>query len=201
LARALGTQGAAAYALPLLEDALPLCRKLSQDSVTALAIEVTAYVLSESADPHSCAELLGAGGALRERGFTRTAIETQLYEDAAAALSARLGREAFAGAQEAGRRVSSEQSIDRGLALVRQATPSTAKGPSVSSDGKAVHLSEREQEVLRLLATGSSNKEIARTLIISENTAKFHVTSILGKLKVSNRAEAVTVAVRQRLFE
>ncbi|MGW8592019.1 MadR family response regulator transcription factor [Dietzia sp. NPDC055877] len=61
-------------------------------------------------------------------------------------------------------------------------------------------LSGREVEVLRLLAEGKSNKEIGVELFISATTAKFHISNILRKLKVSRRAEAVYVASRQGLL-
>jgi two-component system, NarL family, response regulator LiaR len=62
-------------------------------------------------------------------------------------------------------------------------------------------LTERELEVLRLLARGLQNKEIAATLHISERTAKFHVSSILGKLGAGNRTEAVRLAAQQGLIQ
>src|SRR6266571_6523082 len=55
-------------------------------------------------------------------------------------------------------------------------------------------LTERELEVLKLLAQGMPNKEIAAQLVISERTAKFHVSSIMGKLGATNRTEAVSLA-------
>ncbi len=58
-------------------------------------------------------------------------------------------------------------------------------------------LTEREREVLQLLAQGKTNKEIAAALVITERTVKFHVSSILGKLGAGNRTEAVTVAAQQ----
>ena len=57
-------------------------------------------------------------------------------------------------------------------------------------------LSERESEVLALLADGAANKEIATRLHITERTVKAHVTSIFNKLGVNSRAEAVAVALR-----
>lgn len=57
-------------------------------------------------------------------------------------------------------------------------------------------LSHREIDVLRLVAAGLSNKEIAESLVISETTAKSHVRSILGKLGVSSRLQATLYAMR-----
>ena len=61
-------------------------------------------------------------------------------------------------------------------------------------------LTERELEVLNLLAQGMPNKEIASTLVISERTAKFHVSSIMGKLGATNRTEAVSLAAQKGLI-
>lgn len=61
-------------------------------------------------------------------------------------------------------------------------------------------LTERELEVLRLLAQGMPNKEIAAHLIISERTAKFHVSSIMSKLGATNRTEAVALAAQRGLI-
>lgn len=60
-------------------------------------------------------------------------------------------------------------------------------------------LSQREQEVLRLLVTGAANKEIAMQLNITERTVKAHVTGILNKLGVNSRTEAAAVAIRTGL--
>jgi DNA-binding CsgD family transcriptional regulator len=60
-------------------------------------------------------------------------------------------------------------------------------------------LSPRELQVLRMLAEGLGNKEIAWQLGISDHTVKFHVASILGKLRASTRTEAVALGLRQGL--
>ncbi len=61
-------------------------------------------------------------------------------------------------------------------------------------------LTERELEVLHLLAQGMPNKEIASVLVISERTAKFHVSSIMGKLGATNRTEAVSLAAQKGII-
>ncbi|MBA3533809.1 MAG: response regulator transcription factor [Ardenticatenales bacterium] len=58
-------------------------------------------------------------------------------------------------------------------------------------------LTEREQEVLALLAEGKSNKEIAESLIISDRTVQTHLSNIFGKMGVSSRTEAVLEAIRR----
>ena len=68
----------------------------------------------------------------------------------------------------------------------------------VEPDGAAA-LTSREVEVLRLLAQGRANKEIAAELVISERTVKFHVSAILSKLGAGNRTEAVRLAVQRGL--
>jgi DNA-binding CsgD family transcriptional regulator/N-acetylneuraminic acid mutarotase len=61
-------------------------------------------------------------------------------------------------------------------------------------------LSEREQEVLQCVAEGASNREIALSLTISQNTVKVHLRNIFNKLGVSSRTEAMTVAIQQGLL-
>ena len=63
-----------------------------------------------------------------------------------------------------------------------------------------VSLSNRERDVLKLMAKGMNNADIAKQLVISHSTVKFHVSSILSKLGVHTRTEAVTFALQQRLF-
>ena len=61
-------------------------------------------------------------------------------------------------------------------------------------------LTDRELEVLGLVAKGLNNREIAKRLFISENTVKNHVRNILEKLQAHSRMEAVMYAVRQKLL-
>jgi two-component system NarL family response regulator len=67
--------------------------------------------------------------------------------------------------------------------------------------GNAPRLSDRELEVLRLVARGLSNKDIAAELVIAENTVKNHVRNILEKLQLRSRMEAAMYAVREKLVD
>jgi DNA-binding NarL/FixJ family response regulator len=70
-----------------------------------------------------------------------------------------------------------------------------------SEELPAPRLTEREMEVLKLVARGMNNRDIAKELFISENTVKNHVRNILEKLQIHSRMEAVMVAVREKLIE
>jgi len=64
---------------------------------------------------------------------------------------------------------------------------------------EGIGLSQREKEVLRLVAKGDTNREIANSLFITENTVKVHMHNIMGKLEVCNRRKAVALAIEKGL--
>ncbi|HEU0247693.1 MAG TPA: response regulator transcription factor [Gaiellaceae bacterium] len=95
-----------------------------------------------------------------------------------------------------------EPALSPGLAakildeFARMAREGTGK-PSGPED----ELTDREREVLRLVADGATNREIASRLYISENTVSFHMKNILGKLHLKNRAQAAAFAIRAGLAD
>ena len=94
-------------------------------------------------------------------------------------------------------------SKDWAAADVAMAVRMVGKGMTVftpQSEQPAGLLSEREQEVLDLIATGATNREIAESLYLSPHTVKEHTTGVYRKLKVRNRAEAVQRAQRLGLI-
>jgi len=72
---------------------------------------------------------------------------------------------------------------------------------SLSEHDPASDLTPREMEVLELLIKGLSNKEIGEVLGCTENTAKFHIKNILGKLEVKDRTEAATAAFHRGILQ
>ena len=71
--------------------------------------------------------------------------------------------------------------------------------PPSEAESMAAELTRREQEVLALLVKGMSNPEIAAQLVISRATVKVHISSILSKLGVSSRGEAISLAIQNKL--
>jgi len=89
-----------------------------------------------------------------------------------------------------------ELQIDPGVARGLMSSLRTERG-----EGPTSELTSRELDVLRLVAAGKPNKQIASELSISERTARTHVSRILRKLRLSSRTQAALWAVRQRLVE
>jgi DNA-binding NarL/FixJ family response regulator len=78
---------------------------------------------------------------------------------------------------------------------------SALTGGTAAGEAPGPRLSDRELEVLKLVAQGRNNRETAEALHLSENTVKNHVSNILDKLQVRNRLDAVLYAMRAKLFE
>lgn len=84
-----------------------------------------------------------------------------------------------------------ESALSRSMTMRLMEELSRTKRPEYSQDATLTH---REMEILRALASGLSNQEIAKQYYISENTVKYHVHSILGKLGLGNRRELADYA-------
>jgi DNA-binding NarL/FixJ family response regulator len=91
--------------------------------------------------------------------------------------------------------------VNTGETLIQPEIASRALRTALHAPGElAEPLSEREREILVLLAQGVPNKEIAGKLHIAEGTVKNHVTNILGKLQAQNRTQAADIARRRGLI-
>jgi DNA-binding NarL/FixJ family response regulator len=92
------------------------------------------------------------------------------------------------------------------LETIRAVHAGQKRIPQEVAAGLAEHIGEeelstRELEVLRLIAAGNANKEIAAQLSIGEDTVKRHVTNLLAKLSANDRTHAVTIGLRRGIIE
>ena len=104
-----------------------------------------------------------------------------------------------AAAQSAGSMVTATSTSGGGSAFDPRSAAVVLRAVSGENE-KSEALSDREREVLRLLADGLSNKRIGETLYISESTVKFHIRNIIRKLGVSKRTDAVYIASKRGLI-
>jgi DNA-binding NarL/FixJ family response regulator len=88
------------------------------------------------------------------------------------------------------------RALENGLHIVHKSFTADPRPSSIQAE----HLTDREQQVLVLMAEGLSNREISARMVISENTVKFHISSVLGKLGAGSRTEAVSIGIRRGLL-
>ena len=192
LARVLLAEGRPRQALALLERLLHAA--VTQDR-TGSVIEVQALrALALAADGEETAAVAALAGALTlgcPQGYVR------VFADEGAPMRALLARliAAQRAEQSPARRVPPGylaqivQAFDPELAV-----PGAGRRAAPAVPGLAEPLTDRELEVLRLLAAGKSNQRIAHDLVVALDTVKKHVTHLLGKLRAANRTEAVARA-------
>jgi NarL family two-component system response regulator LiaR len=85
--------------------------------------------------------------------------------------------------------------------IMRRLVEQVAHQPPARQSGFVPVLTEREREVIRLVAEGQSNRRIAETLTISEKTVKAHISNILGKLGLSDRTQMAIYAIKNGLAD
>ena len=105
----------------------------------------------------------------------------------------------FAAYRGAAAEASSAATASASVAGAAGAAGAAGMGGEAAAQTKLAQLSPREQEILRAMARGASNKEIARDLGIAETTVKIHVQHVLRKLDVSSRVQAAVIASEHRL--
>ncbi|MGD9856618.1 MAG: LuxR C-terminal-related transcriptional regulator [Thermomicrobiales bacterium] len=159
----------------------------------------TALLAVSCGGPDAAARLFGAAeGEARAKGSRFQLPARTAYERAAAEACAMLGDDQFAAAYAAGQALTRDEAVAEArefLAAV-EFTP-VATGPAVPA--VIDDLTPRELEVLRLVASGRSNRAIAELLSLSERTVESHVLHVLAKLDVPSRTAAAAFAIRHRL--
>ncbi len=133
---------------------------------------------------------------------TRVIVLTSFADDAKVIPAVRAGAAAYLLKDAEPRELAEAiRRVHRGEGLLHPSVTSRVLAEVARSDGRphGEPLTERERDVLRLIARGRSNREIARELVISEKTVKTHVSNLLAKLHVADRTQAALYAVREGL--
>ncbi len=187
------------------EESLALVREpiIQDPQMLAANLEGLAEVVAAQGEPLWAARLWGAAKAQREaRGFPLTPYNPARHERAVAAIRAQFGEQAFAAAWAEGWTLSLEQVL---------VAPALRTSPQASQTGQLLtfpakpspilpdSLSVREVEVLRLVAQGLTNEQVAEQLVISPRTVNTHLTSIYSKIGVTSRAAATRYAIEHHL--
>jgi non-specific serine/threonine protein kinase len=182
-----GSPGAAE---PLFAESLDLARRIGMKRLIAYALIGLALAGHGGADPGWSARLHGAADqALADLGETIEPLEGQLADRDRQRLRAVMGAEAFEAEYAAGRTLD----LAQGLATLSE--------PAAAATGEAAPvLTPRELDVLKLVAQGLSNSEIAQRLFLSEHTIHRHLANILRKLGLSSRAAAAAWGIRTGLI-
>jgi DNA-binding CsgD family transcriptional regulator len=187
-------QGDIAQANSSFRAALPLCRALSNPQTVAECLEGLAGVAAREQRPAHAASLLGAADRLRGgAGIPVPPPRKTRIEQTLAHMHGALTDDAFARAWAAGAALTT----DAAVAAALEPYPTSDSAPAAQV---GANLSKREREVLRLLAEGRSDKEIAEALFISPRTVTTHVGNIFNKLGLSGRVEAAAFAIRHALI-
>jgi predicted ATPase/DNA-binding CsgD family transcriptional regulator len=204
LAEYLGGSPGAAEAL--FAESLDLARRIGMKSHMAYALIGLALAGHGRADPGWSARLHGAADqALADLGHALEPLEERLADLDRQRLRTAMGTEAFEAEYDAGRTLDLARAAHQarpGIQAGREAAPAGAlvSEPEAAVHGEAVTvLTPRELDVLKLVAQGLSNSDIARRLVLSEHTVHRHLANILRKLDLSSRAAAAAWGVRTGL--
>jgi DNA-binding CsgD family transcriptional regulator len=192
--------GSPSSAGALFTESLELARRMGMKANVAYALLGLALAGRGGADPVWSARLHGAADqALADLGHALEPLEARLAGQDRQRLRAAIGDAAFDAEYAAGRALDLAQALELATAPVPGGDGAPA-GPPPPDPLARLGLTEREREVLALLAAGRSNPQIGRDLFISTKTASVHVSNILAKLGVTGRGEAAAVAHRLGVY-
>jgi DNA-binding CsgD family transcriptional regulator len=186
-------RGEAERAAALYEEDLNVLRRLRDKTVTTYGLRGTACVAALRGQPARAARLWGTVEALQEAiGLPLSPFDRAHpnYGGLLAPARSRLGEAAWEAAWAEGRAMTPEEAIEYALK-----SEESAPSPKEISG-----LSERELEVLRLVAEGLTDAQVASRLYLSPRTVGFHLRSIYRKLGVPSRAAAARAAVERSLI-
>jgi DNA-binding CsgD family transcriptional regulator len=186
-------RGRVAESAAALSEAIDHWERLGMREGLAAWLAAVAACAAKSGRPEPAIELYGAEHAVRAAvGAPQALPERARHESTLAALRRKTGDERFAALWDAGASLTARDAIERARAVLAEPVARESK----SVDPGPAGLTAREIDVLRLLAAGHSNQEIADELFISLPTVKVHVSHVFAKLGVDSRVAAAKYAHR-----
>ena len=196
LAKVAEVQGNYGAAHAFYEESLTIAKQVGSQWQMAFSLEGLASLAAAQGETTWAVRLWGAAEDLRERiGAPIPPVYRAEYERSVATARVLLGEKAFAAAWAEGRAMSPEQALAaQGQAKMPESTPIAP--PPMYPGG----LTAREVEVLRLIASGLTDAQVAVQLVISPRTVNTHLTSIYGKIQVTSRSAATRYAIKHQLL-
>jgi predicted ATPase/DNA-binding CsgD family transcriptional regulator len=198
VAAALGQQGAAALnvgdvpaARVLFAESLALAHERNEQKWVALSLIGAARLAHAAGDAATAARLFGAAMAIRERIGAREQSDDPLLD----AVRSTLGQERFDELWRQGSALPEVEAVAQARVIFDRESD-TPRSPQRHGVAQLGPLTPREREVLRLVAAGLTDREIAERLFITRRTASKHVEAILSKLGAPSRAGAASQAAR-----
>jgi non-specific serine/threonine protein kinase len=204
-------QGETVRAAALVEEGLGIYRALEDGAGVAACLLRLAIVVAAQHAPDRAARLLGAAEALAAAsGYALRSADRAHHNRTLAAVRSGLAEEAFAAAWAAGQAMTENQAVayaleegsGRSVVVDDKHAPRTGRAATRMAEPVRVHpdrLTAREVEVLRLLAHGQSNRQIAEELVVSVYTVARHLVNIYAKIGARGRADATAYALRHNL--
>lgn len=203
LGQVTAAQGDYAQARAFYEESLTLAREMGFKRLIPANLEGLAAVFAAQGEPMRATRLWGAAEALREAmGMPLPPIEKPGYERSVAAARIQLGGQTFTAIWAEGRTMIPEEVLAaREPVKLPQSVPREPLSmlPAKSSPSYPGGLTAREVEVLRLVAQGLTDAQIAEQLMISPRTVSWHLSTIYSKIQVSSRSAATRYAIEQHV--
>lgn len=192
-------RGSMTQAHALFREGLSRAQNESDESATAYFLYGFALIALQKEQLWHAAQLLGA--AERLRAGEVDILGQRDYVETVERIELQMGKQAFTAAWAEGRNMTPEQVLAAPKLSPESASKPAPPGREVVLAPKyPAGLSAREVDVLRLVAQGLTDAQVAESLVISPRTVNWHLTSIYSKLGVSSRAAATRYAVEQHLL-
>jgi ATP/maltotriose-dependent transcriptional regulator MalT len=197
LARVAAFEGDYPAARARYQESLAIGSQGSHNLNIPSSLEGLADVVAMQGEPAWAARLWGTAQALRQaRGIPLPPVYRADYDRVVAAACSQHGEQAFAAAWAQGRTMTPEQALAAEDQQILPTPTPSSRPTATSPDG----LTAREVEVLRLVAQGLPDAQVAQQLVISSHTVNSHLKAIYGKIGVSSRSAATRYAVEQHLM-